>query len=217
VFRDRITVQGIINSVPHNTAYTVYDDDDFNGNNGTTLIGDIGENVTNPDTSLIQNSDNPSENVFAPAYVRPIYDVGDNNSAVAFKLNSNTTSAANIIATYDFDAKASETNVSFWTVYLLGAYQSWTTEDADPATEGAVLGIVDNLNGQGANVFNEVLRAHEITITTVVNNAATTAHEIGHLFNGVHSDGGLMAQSTTRTSIAFDPVTIATIRSLAHP
>lgn len=214
---NRITVQGIINSVPHNTNYTLYDDDDFNGNNGTTLIGDIGENVTSPDTSLIQNSDNPSENVFAPAYVRPIYDVGDNNSSVAFKLNSNTTSAANIIATYDFDAKASEANVNFWTVYLLGAYQAWTTEDADPAAEGAVLGIVDNLNGQGANVFNEVLRAQEITITTVVNNAATTAHEIGHLFNGAHSDGGLMAQSTTRTSIAFDPITIATIRSLAHP
>src|SRR6266849_8272232 len=99
-----VTVQGIINSIPHNTNYTLYDDDDFNGNNGTTLIGDNGENVTAPDISLIQNSDNPTLNVFAPAYVRPIYDIGDNNDFVTFRLNTNTTSATNIIGTYDFDS-----------------------------------------------------------------------------------------------------------------
>jgi hypothetical protein len=81
----------------------------------------------------------------------------------------------------------------------------------------AIAEIVDNLNGQGANVFNEVLRSQEISITAVVNNAATTAHEIGHLFNGLHGDGGLMAQSINRTSITFDAITLNTIRSIAHP
>ncbi len=212
-----ITVQGIINSVPHNTSYTLYDDDDFNNNNGTSLIGDDGENVTGPDTSLIQDSDSPALNVFAPAYVRPKYDVGDNNDFVPFVLNTNTTSPANIISTYDFDAKATEADNSFWTVYLLGAYQAWTNEDADPSTEAATLGIVDNINGQGANVFNEVLRSPEIAITAVVNNAATTGHEIGHLFNGLHGDGGLMAQSTSRTSITFSDITLNSIRSINHP
>ena len=212
-----VTVQGIINSVPHNTNYTLYDDDDFNSNNGTTLIGDIGEDVTAPDTSLIQNNDAPALNVFAAAYVRPVYDIGDNNSAVTFKLNTNTTSEANIISSYDFDTKAREADDNFWTVYLIGAYQPWTTQDCDPGSEGAVLGIVDKLNGQGASVFNEVLRAGEITITAVVNNAATTGHEIGHLFNGQHADGGLMAQSSVRTSIVFDPITLNTIRSINHP
>jgi len=79
------------------------------------------------------------------------------------------------------------------------------------------LGIVDNINGQGANVFNEVLRSPEIAITAVVNNAATTGHEIGHLFNGLHGDGGLMAQSTSRTSITFSDITLNSIRSINHP
>jgi hypothetical protein len=155
--------------------------------------------------------------VFAAAYVRPVYDIGDNNSAVTFKLNTNTTSEANIISSYDFDTKAREADDNFWTVYLIGAYQPWTTQDCDPGSEGAVLGIVDKLNGQGASVFNEVLRAGEITITAVVNNAATTGHEIGHLFNGQHADGGLMAQSSVRTSIVFDAITLNTIRSINHP
>src|SRR6185436_12663042 len=110
--------------------------------------------------------------------------------------------------TYDFDASATEADNAFWTVYLLGAYQHVEAEDADPAREGATLGIVDAINGQGANVFNEVLRAAEINITAVVNNAATTGHEIGHLFNGVHGDGGLMAQSRTRTTTVFSDDTL---------
>jgi hypothetical protein len=212
-----VTVQGIINTVPHNTNYSLYDDDDFNNSNGTTLIGDDAENVTAPDTNLIQDSDDPAINVFAAAYVRPKFDIGDNNSLVAFKVNTNTTSAANIIATYDFDASATEADINFWTVYLLGAYQGWTDSDGDPSTDWGILGIVDNLNGRGANVFNELLRAPETTITSVVNNAATTAHEIGHLFNGQHGDLGLMAQSVDRTSITFSETTLHTIRSLAHP
>ena len=212
-----VTVQGIITSVPKHTTYTLYDDDDFNNNNGTTLIGDNGENVTAPDTSMIQNSDNPSLNVFAPAYVRPIYDIGDNNDFVPFVLNTNTTSAANIISTYDFDARGTEADINYWTVYLLGAYQGWTTEDHDPATDGRSYGVVDNINGQGANVFNEVVRFPEGRFTTEVNNAATTAHEIGHLFNGQHTDGGLMEQSTTRSTIAFTDITLDSIRSINHP
>jgi len=51
----------------------------------------------------------------------------------------------------------------------------------------------------------------------VVNNAATTGHEIGHLFNGLHGDGGLMAQSTSRTSITFSDITLNSIRSINHP
>lgn len=66
-------------------------------------------------------------------------------------------------------------------------------------------------------MYNEVLRPGEIAITGVVNNAATTAHEIGHLFNVMHTDGGLMAQSTTRTTTAFSDQTLARIRSISSP
>ena len=187
------------------------DDDDFNNDDGTNLDGDDAENVTAPDTSLLPNA-------FAPAYVLPVFDVGDNNDFVPFVLNTDTTNPpASLISTYDFDQVATETDANFWTVYLLGAYQGWTTEDHDPSTDDRVYGIVDAINGQGASVFNEVVRPPEGRFTTEVNNAATTAYEIGHLFNGEHTDGGLMEPSLTRSSIVFSDITLNRIRSINHP
>ncbi|HEY9403355.1 MAG TPA: hypothetical protein VIQ24_11880 [Pyrinomonadaceae bacterium] len=212
-----VTVQGLVPVVPPTgTAFTIVDDDDFNSDDGTNRDGDSGENVTPAITTLLQDSDTPAQNVFALAYVRPIYDIGDNNDFVSFVLNS-PTAAAGLRATYDFDTVGTAADAGFWTVYLLSAYQSEAAADADPSTEGAILGQVDDINGQGANVYNEVLRPGELTITAAVNNAATTAHEIGHLFNGMHTDGGLMAQSTTRTTTAFSDQTLARIRSISSP
>lgn len=212
-----VTVQGLVPVVPPTgTAFTIVDDDDFNTDDGANPDGDNGENVTPAITTLLQDSDGPGINVFTPAYVRPVYDIGDNNDFVSFVLNS-PTSAAGLRATYDFDTVGTAADAGFWTVYLLSAYQSETAADADPSTEGAILGQVDDINGQGANVYNEVLRPGELTITAAVNNAATTAHEIGHLFNGMHTDGGLMAQSTTRTTTAFSDQTLARIRSISSP
>jgi hypothetical protein len=205
------------NVVAAGASFTLFDDDDFNDDDGANLDGDEGENVTTPDTSLIQDSDDPSENVFAPAYVRPTYDIGDNEDFVSFVLNEVSYDALDLIATYDFDSAGTEADDEFWTVYLLGAYQHTTSADADPNLEGAVLGIVDAINGQGASVFNEVLRDRETPITPVVNNAATTAHEIGHLFRGIHEDEGLMAQSVNRTTTDFDDRTIDKIRRITHP
>ncbi len=191
--------------------FNLVDDDDFNNDDGSNLDGDEGENVSAPDTSLLQNA-------FAPAYVLPVFDVGDNNDFVPFVLNTDTRNPpASIINTYDFDTVATEADVNFWTVYLLGAYQGWTDQDHDPATDDRVYGIVDAINGQGASVFNEVIRPPEGRSTTEVNNAATTAHEIGHLFNGQHTDGGLMEQSATRSSIVFSDITLNRIRSINHP
>lgn len=42
----------------------------------------------------------------------------------------------------------------------------------------------------------------------------TAVHEFGHLFNGDHSDGGIM---TTGSYAAFSPLTINQIRGVAHP
>ncbi len=191
--------------------FNLVDDDDFNNDDGSNLDGDEGENVYAPDTSLLQNA-------FAPAYVLPVFDVGDNNDFVTFVLNTDTRNPpASIISTYDFDQVATEADANFWTVYLLGAYQGWTNEDHDPSTDDRVYGIVDAINGQGASVFNEVIRPPEGRFTTEVNNAATTAHEIGHLFNGQHIDGGLMEQSATRSSIVFSDITLNKIRSINHP
>lgn len=64
---------------------------------------------------------------------------------------------------------------------------------------------------------NEVIRPPETTNTCVVNNAATTAHEIGHLFNGEHTDHGLMEQSSTRTTTVLSDVTLDKIRDISNP
>jgi hypothetical protein len=58
---------------------------------------------------------------------------------------------------------------------------------------------------------------HEITVTAVKNEAATAAHEIGHLFNGLHEDLGLMAQTTTRSTLLFSGASLNKIRAIAHP
>ncbi len=148
--------------------------------------------------------------------------VGDNNDLVPFVLNSPATRAG-LLAIYDFDSVGTETDNEFWTVYLLGSYQGPTGEDNDPSSEVWTAGIVDaialidGVSGRGANVSNEILRPGEITLSAVVNNAATTAHEIGHLFNGLHADSGLMAQSSTRTTTAFSDATLSKIRTINHP
>ncbi len=178
-----------------------------------------------PDTSMLVAA-------FAPAYVLPVFDLAGGQNNVPFVLNITPDGTKDV---YRFDNIATEADVDFWTVYLLGTYQPETNEDGDPDDEGATLGIVDKINGVGAKVFEEDLK--EITPTAVKNEAATTAHEIGHLFNGMHVDCdiaavpavdaahpaqpasgcGLMAQTTTRTSAAFSLKSLNKIRSVAHP
>lgn len=224
--RRTITVNGIIEKsalAALGNAFTLVDDDDFNDNDGTALDGDEGESLPLPDTDLLQDSDDPSANVFADAYVRPVYDVGNPSDQEA-PFIGNSYEIPLITATYEFDAINTEADNDFWTVYLLGAYQYTRDYDRDPDGEaaepgkGGVLGVVDNFVGVGASVFVELLRPKEgLTITGVTNHAATAAHEIGHLFDGRHEEEGLMAQSSTRTSIRFTPATLNKIRSLLHP
>lgn len=214
--RSTVTIHGIVaSSTVAGLSYVLVDDDDFNNDDTGKLDGDDTENVTAPDTSLVQDSDNPSQNVFAPAYVRPKYDIGDNNDLVPFVLNVAADTSAARIATYDFDTAATEASEDFWTVYLLGAYQYTTDYDADgPPGETTILGgVVDLINGRGASVFNEVLRQGEINVTAILNNATVTAHEIGHLFNGMHTQGGLMDQLST----SFSDTTLDSIRTVKHP
>ena len=76
-----------------NTPFELYDDDDFNDDDGTRVDGDTGEDIPSPDdpsvnaTALLQSSDLlcsqtiPSGcNVFASSYVRPLYDITSDNS-----------------------------------------------------------------------------------------------------------------------------------------
>ena len=203
-----------------NRQYIMYDDDDYNGDQPLGgLNGDEGEDLPRANTSWVQTSDVPDLNRFAPAYVIPVYDVGDGNDQVAFRLNlehSQLTSA------YDFDSLLSpegNRDPNFWTVYLFGAYQGTVLADHDPdLNEEALFGIVDDFRGQGANVFHAVVTLRELIwfgFDPARWQRRTTAHELGHLFDGQHEDGGLMAENSPDDF--FTGITIAKIRETVIP
>jgi hypothetical protein len=149
-----------------------------------------------------------------------LLDLTNPRTNATFLANLANDAASTIQGVFAFDNLATEAASDFWTVYVLAAYQMEPISDSDPGLtlmgdESATFGIVDDINGQGALIFMECLREFPPTMT--VSEAFTVSHEVGHLFNGVHSDGGLMAQSLARTSVNFSPQTLNRIRSIPHP
>ena len=118
------------------TPFELYDDDDFNDNNGTALDGDTGEDIPGPDdptvnaTTLMQSNDvlcsqtiTSGCNVFASSYVRPLYDItNDVLDNRVFQANIEVLEERGVFIT-DFDQRATENDTEYWTVVLYGAYQ----------------------------------------------------------------------------------------------
>ena len=212
---------------------SLVDDDDFNENDGSYPDGDDGEDVGAPDLSLVQDTFDGARNVFAYAYVIPKYDIGDSNHGVPFVLNTPLGSnvGALLAAAYDFDEIDHEADETFWTVYLLGAYQYQADQDCDPEpdrsvnTEKCTYGAVDDFKGKGASLFMEATRTREWGdrwVTVTQGNASTVAHEIGHLFDARHPELGLMSGGTDQNPTAadalkFKPDTLKKIRDIDHP
>jgi hypothetical protein len=216
-------------------AFTAYDDDDYNGSDGANKHGDDDEALVAPDRSLVQDSDTPANNVFAPGYVRPTYDL-PNPTHPAFVLNQIGDAGADVVRLYGgaFDNQAKNQN-EYWVVYMLGAYQPITAEDQDPDTEGITTGRVDALRGLGGVTYLECVSAHELAANDKkidasnagspnigawkqsFRNAETTAHEMGHLFGGRHTDRGLMSDQIATIYLTFSPTTLDAIRSTLKP
>jgi hypothetical protein len=133
-------------------------------------------------------------------------------------LNS-PSSGAGRIATYDFDAAATERELNFWTLYLLGAYQFDAGSDLDPNEEkGGALGAVDGIRGVGASIFlEEIADNNRRSSFPTCAESVTVAHELGHLFGGTHPEGGLMGAPCDKAQLVLSPKTIVTIRTLDHP
>lgn len=222
---------------PANSQFQLYDDDDFDDGDGTNLDGDIGEDIedpTDPDVwlnLLTANSNNSDTNIFAPAYVSPVYDIVDSTDNSYFQANSFSDSGVDIRAMFvDQDLTTTDIDPEFWTIYLLAAYQHTLDEDQDPTTEAITWGIVDEITssteeGSGALIFTELHRPRETpgytsNPTNLASMAVTVGHEVGHLVSGEHGDGGIMGTNPMTgepVSNQFSPTMIRKIRMLAHP
>lgn len=209
-------------SITSGSAFTVYDDDDFNdnapkvgGSNFALLNGDNGEDIPPPDLSHVQASDNAPDNLFAPAYIRPVYDLPNPNATAPFVLNVPTDDALGRRSLFNFDNITTEASTDFWTVYLLGAYQDVVTDDSDPDTDINSTGTVDAINGMGALIFLENNRFNEVRQPNlqIYNEAITVAHELAHLLNATHGDMGIMDD----LSASFSDVSLDKIRATTHP
>lgn len=197
--------------------FTAFDDDDFDDNDGLK-IGDEGDEIPRPDMSMAESSDDQncldgSCNIFAAAYVMPLYDIGDNNPSVQFMRNVVNDPEENsykkgVRKMFDFDQSVTKDSDVFWTVYILGAYQDsfsyacdYTSFDANgdqyEEPDACSAGVVDDFGGHGALVFFEGTRELAISYPTFgITPAMVAVHEIGHVFNGQHTDLGVMGSIT---------------------
>ncbi|MEM6453933.1 MAG: hypothetical protein AAF772_02450, partial [Acidobacteriota bacterium] len=146
-----------------------------------------------------------------------------------------------------FKQAAHEDDPNLWTVYLLAGLQGVHWEDAEgihcrpgeasctclgkrytEGRAGGVAGEADGPGGHGAMIYwgsgSELERdKSKDEHGKPVNPEGwrlidTVAHEIGHLFGGVHEDTGLMGDATHGPMTKdFTDVTLARIRSAKHP
>lgn len=200
--------------------FTLYDDDDFNNNDGSFLIGDSNESIPHLETSvLMQNSDSPSSNVLAQAYIRPVYDLDGNGVSYFAKNIADPGEFQEVRDVFNFENIGTADSSDFWTVYLLNGYQYTVGEDNDPETEvNVTVGIADNgPNPQGAIVFMESIGAKDCAVTggmiLLCDRPSTVAHEVVHLFGPADGEGGLMSG----LSNILSPTSLAKIRARVHP
>lgn len=118
------------------------------------------------------------ELAYKPAYVVPVYDVGDNNMSVPFVLNV-AADDGTIILAQDWDSKSLNTP-NYWVSYLLESFQGQAAnEDHDPNSELGTLGITPSFAG-GCLIFLDIHQGHEGVSNSQFEEQVTVVHETGH-------------------------------------
>lgn len=193
-------------------SFTLYDDDDYNGSDGTALDGDVGEDVNelSETLSLMQDSDDPDQNIFAVAYIRPEYDwaifQNYNTNNIPFNLNvANNSTAISTQLSLGQNSLDDESS-DFWIVYIQLGYQGDVNIDSDPNSENGIAGtglgtsldLISSCSGvpkggNGSLVYLEAARDVEENTRTPQGNITlpfkkkTAPHEVGHQF-GLRGD-----------------------------
>ncbi len=181
-------------------SFSLYDDDDFNRNDGLVLRGDEGESLRVPSTAMLQDSDVRIDNVLAVAYIRPTYDIG--GGTAPFLLN--VPNYNNLAAHFFFNNEANNDS-DFWAVYLLGAYQGKEDHCHDPNGPSVLRGLS---NKDGSMIFLESIA--DLGALVPGDESDVVAHEIGHLLCADHGEkelmggkeGGIRGHTFSRDSIA---------------
>jgi hypothetical protein len=196
----------------HAATATLYDDDDMNGNDPINLDGDTNEEVPAPNTGWIQDSDDILLNSYARSYIRPTYDLTGTDNYLPFYLNQPKSDpaepdplTADFIAISDFDNIGSASDSQFWTVYLFQAYQAPVPNDWDQDDDYLINGlsgyVAQTDQGYGSFIYLEndsENRDHknpgpdDPAWSFDIDARDTVRHEIAHLLNADHPDGGCM-------------------------
>ena len=204
-------------------AYTMVDDDNLNG----LKDGDAAFDVPLPDMSHLQATDESGTNWFAEAFILPVELSGHED--IPFWLQGTDQPRdmyCKVVGSpcpagqSSFDHVATEASPTYWTVYLLGAYQPGLKVDADPETEDPVyLGMSDDpASGpvQGAAIYAETIRDEGQNLGPVCEGAGVAVHEVAHLFGATHSTGTMAGDCVDGTS-SFSLQSLNEIRSALHP
>jgi hypothetical protein len=226
-------------TIQSNIQFQMFDDDNFD-DDAAGRNGDEGEDIPPPDMRLVADGgnepdpNNPITNMLASAYVQTVHvtaaegDISDNSFFMANAFGSRTD---NIPMFLDYDLTGGDTDVRYWTVFVLGAYQPEQNRDGDPFidVEDSILGEVDNITnftgeGSGALIYQEMHRPREFLTYTndkssTDSEAFTVLHEIGHLFSLRHGDGGIMGinQAAFSPSIYLSDIEKLRIRNIDNP
>ena len=233
VFENTANAVSIINNqgtftIAAGQSFTLYDDDDFNSDDGTLLRpkhGDEGEDIPLLMEDFLKDSNSvpidintPDSNALAPAYIRPKYDLTGSGDETPFLANISANTGQAVRNAFLFNNYLLNTREDFWTVYLLSGYQYTLNSDGDPISESTSgnrkAGISDSQMGQGSIVFLEAHAPHECYTTPIdCSIYATKVHEIGHLLNADHNQGGVM----DNISINFSDFSLNEIRKNLRP
>ena len=167
-----------------------------------------------PNISLMQASDVSTQNLFAVAFVRPIYDLGPGTNIAPFMRNVEGGASFGAL----IDAGRDSTSCPrCWTVYMQGSFQGGIIFDKDPNIESSGFGR-SFLSARGGAVFGETIGEFELSqgLPSGTVQRKTMTHEVGHQFALTDNTGGIMNQGWP-VSLYFTPDHLKTIRETISP